>query len=90
MTLENPNQLENLSLSVTAGLDAFNQIVNLQELLEISLSLVETSPEKRHSRTELLTICYLHQAKPFLEELSQELKEMRQEIDRAKTCQKIT
>ena len=31
MTLENPNQLENLSLSVTAGLDAFNQIVNLQE-----------------------------------------------------------
>lgn len=37
MTLENPNQLENLSLSVTAGLDAFNQIVNLQELLEISL-----------------------------------------------------
>ncbi len=88
MTLENPNQLENLSLSVTAGLDAFNQVVNLQELLEISLEQATTSPEKRQSRTELLTICYLHQVKPFLEELSQELKEMRQEIDIAKTCQK--
>ncbi|HEY9783667.1 MAG TPA: hypothetical protein V6D09_26455 [Leptolyngbyaceae cyanobacterium] len=90
MTLENPNQLENLSLSVTAGLDAFNQIVNLQELLEISLELVTTSPEKRQSRTELLTICYLHQVKPFLEELSQEFKEMRQEIDQAKTSQKTS
>jgi hypothetical protein len=90
MTLENPNQLQNLSLSVTAGLDAFNQIVNLQELLEISLELVTTSPEKRLSRTELLTICYLHQVKPFLEELSQELKEMRQEIDRAQTCNAST
>ncbi len=90
MTQSNLTQLQNLSLSVTAGLDAFNQIVNLQELLEISLELVTTSPEKRQSRTELLTICYLHQVKPFLEELSQELKEMRQEIDRAKTCNAST
>jgi hypothetical protein len=65
-------------------------IVNLQELLEISLELVTTSPEKRQSRTELLTICYLHQVKPFLEELSQELKEMRQEIDRALACNAST
>ena len=90
MTQSNLTQLQNLSLSVTAGLDAFNQIVNLQELLEISLELVTTSPEKRQSRTELLTICYLHQVKPFLEELSQELKEMRQEIDRAQACNAST
>lgn len=90
MTLENLTQLQNLSLSVTAAADAFYQIVNLQELLEISLELVTTSPEKRHSRTELLTICYLYQVKPYLEELEQELKEIRQEIDQAQTYQKIT
>lgn len=90
MTLENLTQLQNLSRSVTAALDAFYQIVNLQELLEISLELVATRPEKRQSRTELLMICYLHQVKPYLEELETELKEMRQEIDQAQTCQKTT
>lgn len=90
MTLENPNQLQNLSLSVTAAKDALYQIVNLQQLLEISLEPVETSLQQRQSRTELLMICYLHQVKPYLEELETELKEMRQEIDRVQTCQKIT
>lgn len=90
MTLESLTQLQNHRRSVTAALDALIQVVNLQELLEISLSLVETSPEKRHSRTELLTICYLYQVKPYLEELETELKEMRQEIDQAQTYQKIT
>lgn len=82
--------VQNQSLSVTTALDAFYQVVNLQELLEISLEQAETSPEKRQSRTELLTICYLHQVKPFLQELELELKEMRQEIDLAQTCNAST
>ncbi len=60
MTSHNQTQLQNLSLSVTAAKDAFYQIVNLQQLLEISLEPVETSLQQRQSRTELLMICYLH------------------------------
>lgn len=90
MSFHDPTQLENLRSEVTAALDAFYQIVSLQELLEISLELVTTRPEKRQSRTELLTICYLHQVKPFLEELETELKEIRQLLDVTLSCQKTT
>ena len=72
-----------LSLSVTAALDAFYQVVSLQELLTIALDTFGQSAEKRQQRTELLTICYLQQVKPYLEELQQELKEIRQRVPRA-------
>lgn len=72
-----------LSLSITAALDAFYQVVSLQELLEIALEQATESVEKRQQRIELLIICYLHQAKPYLEELQQELKEIRQRVPRA-------
>lgn len=78
---------QELSLSVTAALDAFYQVKCLQELLFISLDEKGQSLEKRKQRTELLTICYLHQVKPYLEELEQELKEIRQGVNRAYTEQ---
>lgn len=74
---------QELSLSITAALDAFYQVQCLQELLEIALDTVGQSPEKRQERIVLLTICYLHQVRPYLEELDTELKEIRQRIPRA-------
>ncbi len=49
---------DELSLSVTAATDAFDQVVSLQELLEIALDTAGQSLEKRQARTELLLICY--------------------------------
>ncbi len=72
-----------LSLAVTAALDAFYQVVSLQELLTIALEQATESVEKRQQRTELLTICYLHQVQPYIDELQQELKEIRQLVPRA-------
>ena len=72
-----------LSRSITAATDAFNQVVSLQELLKISLDIAGQSAEKRQERTELLLICYLDQVKPYLEELRQELEEIRQLVKRA-------
>jgi hypothetical protein len=74
---------DELSLSITAATDALDQVVSLQEILEISLDTAGQSLEKRQARTELLLICYLHQVKPYLEELQQELKEIRQLVPRA-------
>lgn len=67
-----------LSRSVTAATDALAQVVSLQELLFISLDIAGQSHEKRQKRTELLLNCYLYEVKPYLEELRQELTEIRQ------------
>lgn len=61
-----------------AALDELAAICSLQELLEISLDIPGQSSEKRQARTELLSTCYLHEVKPYIEELRQELKEIRQ------------
>lgn len=72
-----------LSRSITAATDALDQLVSLQELLFISLDIAGQSHEKRQKRTELLLNCYLHEVKPCLEELRQELQEIRQLVPRA-------
>ena len=72
-----------LNRSVIAAADALGQVVSLQELLRISLDIAGQSAEKRQERTELLLICYLDQVKPYLEDLAQELKEIRQLVPRA-------
>ena len=76
-----------LSRSITAATDAFNQVVSLQELLKISLDIAGQSAEKRQERTDLLLICYLDQVKPYLEDLAIELKEIRQLVPRASAAQ---
>ena len=72
-----------LSLSITAAVDAFYQVQCLQQLLEIALDQPTESQQLKQQRTELLTICYLHQVKPYLEDLAIELKEIRQLVPRA-------
>ena len=72
-----------LNRSVIAAIDAFHQVLSLQELLEIALDQATESAEKRQQRTELLTNCYLHQVKPYLEDLNQELKEIQQQVLRS-------
>ncbi len=72
-----------LNSSVIAAADAFAQVVSLQELLKISLDIAGQSAEKRQERIELLIICYLDQVKPYLDDLSIELEEIRQLVKRA-------
>ena len=71
-----------LSRSITAATDALDQVVSLQELLFISLDIAGQSAEKRQQRTDLLLNCYLYEVKPYLEELRQELQEIRQLVPR--------
>lgn len=69
-----------LNKSVIAAIDAFHQVQCLQELLEMAIDQATESAQKRQQRTELLTMCYLYQVKPYLEQLQLELKEIQQQL----------
>lgn len=57
------------------AVDASDEIINLQELLEIALEQIDhPKKEYRQSRTMLLLSCYLDRVKPHLKQLRQELK----------------
>ncbi len=73
-----------LNRSITMAVDTSDEIISLQELLEIALLQID-HPKKEcmQSRTVLLLQCYLDRVKPHLEELQQELKEIRQLVPRA-------
>ena len=67
-----------LNRSITMAVDASDEIISLQELLEIALEQIDhPKKECRQSRTVLLLMCYLDRVKPHLEELRQELQEIR-------------
>lgn len=72
-----------LNRSITMAVDASDEIISLQELLEIALEQIDhPKKECRQSRTVLLLQCYLDRVKPHLEELRQELKEFQQLVNR--------
>ncbi|WNN88150.1 hypothetical protein [Gloeocapsopsis dulcis] len=68
-------------MSLTLGaMDELNSVIQLQELLEISMEQADESPEKRWKRVELLTETYLAQVEPCLENLVLKLERIRQQL----------
>jgi hypothetical protein len=77
MQLNMPKSLISLTLG---AIDELNSVIQLQELLEISMEQADESLEKRWKRVELLTETYLAQVKPCFENIELKLERIRQQL----------
>jgi hypothetical protein len=71
-----PQKLMSLTL---AALEEFAQFERLQDLLELCLEQLESTPEKKNERVELLIISHLALASLHLNELETYLDNIRRE-----------